>query len=67
MNKKTFISAEVLIRIRYKQNDDTEVPAGFQIALGGPDDDDHINYALSRQVNPAQLQQIYNILQKEPQ
>lgn len=65
MSFKSIVSAEVLIRIRYKLNDDTEVPAGFQITLGGPGDDDHISYALNCKVNPAQLQQIYNILQKE--
>ena len=67
MSFKSIASAEVLIRVRYKLNDDTEVPAGFQIALGDPGDDDHISYALTTPVSKDQLQQIYNILQKETQ
>ena len=67
MSFKLIVSAEVLIRIRYKQNDDTEIPSGFQSTLGDPGDDDHISYALNTPVSQDKLQQIYNILQKEPQ
>ena len=65
MSFKSIVSAEVLIRIRYKRNDDTEIPAGFQITLGALGDDDHTSYALTTPVSKDQLQQIYNVLQPE--
>lgn len=61
-----FFNAYIKIDVRCKLADDTKIPSGYCMAIGEPDKNGLIEYALSGNISRDQLQQIYAIL-KQPE
>lgn len=58
-------SAEIRIDVRCLLDDETKIPGDFAFAIGEPDEDGYVEYALSGPINMTQLEEIYKILGEE--
>ena len=62
METDSIKSASIRVDVRCKLTDDTEIPSGYCVSVGEPDENGYVEYALSGRINADQLRQLYAIL-----